>query len=123
MAHTHAPVLVVDDTQDVRDGLTTLLRAEGYTVETAENGRDALAALYTGLRPCAIVLDLMMPVMGGEEFRQEQLNHPHFAHIPVIVFSGGADPHVAVHMQADAYLEKPVDMQRLMEVIRRFCRK
>lgn len=121
MAKTHLPVLVVDDDRDVRDGLKALLSADGYTVETAGNGRDALAALYAGLQPCAIVLDLDMPVMGGSEFRQEQLNHPQFAHIPVILFSAEADPQVAVHLRADAYIEKPADISQLVKLVERFC--
>lgn len=122
MAPAHPTVLVVDDHEDVRDALKTLLRAEGYAVETAENGREALAALYGGLQPWVIILDLMMPVMGGFEFRQEQLNHPQFAQIPVIVFSSMDDPH-AGHLGADAYLQKPADSDRLLALLRKHCLK
>jgi CheY-like chemotaxis protein len=119
---SHRPVLVVDDNADVREGLALLLRAEGFTVETADNGRAALAALYAGVEPCAIVLDLDMPVMGGKAFRQEQLNHPRFAHIPVIVLSGESDPQVTLHMQANATAIKPVEMPQLLALVEQFCR-
>lgn len=58
-------VLIVDDDATIRDGLAAVLELEGFGVSCAENGRAALAQLGAGLRPDAIVLDLVMPVMDG----------------------------------------------------------
>lgn len=122
MLRAHPTVLVVDDHQDVRESLQALLRAEGYAVEIAEHGREALAKLYAGLRPCVIVLDLAMPVMGGIEFRAEQLHHPEFADIPVIVLSAQNGVHQIVEqLHPDAYLQKPVPPDQLMALVRKHC--
>src|SRR5262245_24891409 len=85
------PVLVVENDADLRDRLRILLHQEGFAVETATDGRDALDQLEAGLRPCVIVMDLMMPVMNGFEFRSEQLKDPTLARIPVITYSGIGD--------------------------------
>jgi CheY-like chemotaxis protein len=117
-------VLVIDDHADVRESLDALLRSEGFAVETAENGREALDKLHGGLRPGAILLDLMMPVMDGVEFRQEQLRHPDLAHIPVIVVSSTDRTLRTVgRLQPHAYLQKPVSPEQLVAVLRQHCLK
>src|SRR5215510_8699670 len=64
-------VLVVDDDQDIRDALCELLRDEGYEAIAVANGEEALTYLKGGNLPCVILLDLMMPVMDGWEFRRQ----------------------------------------------------
>jgi CheY-like chemotaxis protein len=68
-----------------------VLRYEGYSVAAAANGREAIDHLRERGRPCVILLDLMMPIMDGWQFRAEQLRDPGLAPIPVIVISAGAD--------------------------------
>jgi two-component system chemotaxis response regulator CheY len=124
MVHVHPTILLIDDQVDVRDGMEELLRLEGYTVETAGNGREALTKLYNGLRPCVILMDLMMPVMTGYEFRQEQLRHPEFSGIPIIVYSGITDVRANAHqLEAAAYAGKPIEPDRLMALVRQHCLK
>ena len=109
---------------DLRDGMEELLRHEGYTVETAADGREALNKLYRGLRPCVILMDLMMPVMTGFEFRQEQMRHPEFSGIPIVVYSGVTDVHEnARQLQATAYAGKPVEPATLIALVRQHCLK
>lgn len=115
-------ILVVDDHADIRDGMRHLLETEGYGVETATNGREALALLFGGLHPCAIVMDMMMPVMNGFEFRQEQLLHPSIAGIPFIAYSAVFDVAThAQHLHANAYVEKPIELQHVLSLIRQHC--
>jgi CheY-like chemotaxis protein len=119
------PILVVEDEPDVRDALTVLLESEGYEVAAAAEGREALgrlrAAHHPG-RPRLILLDLMMPVMDGFEFRVQQLQDPEIADIPVIVFSGGGDlDRKAGLLAPDAWVAKPVDPPRLLALVRRRC--
>lgn len=124
MVHVHPTLLLIDDHIDSRDALEELLRREGYTVETAGDGRQALNKLYNGLRPCLILMDLMMPVMTGFEFRQEQMRHPEFSGIPIIVYSGVTDVRQnAEQLEAAAYAEKPVAPDRLMTLVRQHCLK
>lgn len=115
-------VFVIEDHEDLREGFRIALMLAGYAVEVAVNGRDALAKLYAGLRPRLILLDLMMPVMNGFEFRQAQLADSDLASIPVIVYSGVTDPReTAQQLHADAYVHKPTDVEQMAALARQLC--
>lgn len=117
-------ILVIDDNPDLRDGLRVALSQEGYTVETAVNGRDALSRLYGGMRPGLIIMDLMMPVMNGFEFREAQLADARLADIPLIAYSGVTDPsETAQQLRAVAYVHKPTEVGQLAALVRQFCPK
>ena len=105
-------VLIVDDDDDVRDGIRDILVDEGFGVAVARDGADALSQLRAGLRADVIVLDAMMPVMGGAEFREVQLKDAGLASIPVIMCSADlrADlPGPRVHA-----LAKPFGLNQLL---------
>lgn len=116
-------VLIVDDDQGVRSLLVDIVEDEGYIPVPVANGRDALAQLTSGSpRPSLILLDLNMPVMSGWEFRAAQQSDPAIADIPVVVLS--ADRSVlqgAVTINAVDYLPKPIDFDRLLALLQRFC--
>jgi CheY-like chemotaxis protein len=116
-----ATVLIVEDDPDTREMLGRFLELEGYTVETAENGKRAIERLGAGVGACVILLDLMMPVMDGWQFRQEQIRDASLAGIPVIVVSAaGRERLEKIH--ANAYLSKPVDLDELLGCVTQFCR-
>lgn len=113
------PVLLVEDNADVRAGMVEWLQAEGFRVVAAENGRDALAQLRAGLKPALIVLDLMMPVMDGIEFREEQLNDAALADIPVVICSARYDvDSCATRLSAVGSFRKGSDPETLIRLIR-----
>jgi CheY-like chemotaxis protein len=115
-------ILVVDDDPDIRDTLLDVLTSEGYVVASAENGREALHVAQKE-RPGLILLDMMMPVMDGWEFRDEQRRRPELASIPVIVVSASATCHAdAVSMGAAACMQKPLDLEELLVALTRLCR-
>src|SRR5438128_8871587 len=87
LAPVQCPVLIVEDDADLRDMMAQLLTIEGFSATTVANGREALDYLTRGDRPDVILLDLMMPVMDGWEFRRTQLADPALADVPVIVLS------------------------------------
>lgn len=128
-AHEHrgarAPgyVLVVDDDVAIREALEAVLEDEGYAVQGAANGREALKILRSGTgAPAVILLDLMMPVMNGWEFRAEQQGDPNLAPIPVVVLSADRDIAAkAAALQAPAYLAKPVNLDVLLDTVRGYC--
>lgn len=121
--HT-APILVVEDSVEVRRSLEWLLSVEGYTVVTAINGADALRKLHAGLRPCIILLDLQMPEMDGFEFRRLQLQDPQVESIPIIIYADMVDPQtVAKQLKAAAYVQKPFDLDALLAVVAAHCDK
>jgi CheY-like chemotaxis protein len=116
----HKNVMVVDDDEDIRESIADVLRECGYEVECAMNGRDAMSKLRGGVRPSVILLDLMMPVMDGWQFRAEQVEDPRLAGIPVIVISAaGANP--GVPEGTCAYLRKPFNLKDLLREIERWA--
>lgn len=123
-AASRKPVLVVDDDPDILEVIRIALEAEGFAVVLAANGREALSRLHEGMTPCVILLDLMMPVMDGWEFRDVQAKDPSFARIPVVVFSAGGRQTVsaaAAALQATDYLTKPLDLDVLVVTVGRYC--
>jgi CheY-like chemotaxis protein len=116
-------ILIVDDDTAIREILAEILADEGYRVETAQNGEDALHCLRSGGAFCLVLLDLMMPVMDGWEFRRLQRDDPMLNCIPVIVFSGADNLEQQVQdLSVDAYLEKPIEADRLLKCIGKYCR-
>ncbi len=113
-------VFIVEDDPDTREMFCLFLELEGYRVEAAENGKLALERLGAGVGPCVILLDLMMPVMDGWQFRQEQTRNAALAGIPVIVVSAAGKDRIE-RIQADAYLSKPVDLDELLGCVNQFC--
>jgi CheY-like chemotaxis protein len=111
-------MLVVEDEENIRESVAALLEVEGYEVETADNGAQALAFLKNGPPVSLIFLDLMMPQMDGWAFRARQLNQPELQDIPVVVLSGARriEKEVA-NLEPAAVLRKPVSIQELLEVI------
>ena len=117
----HCPVLIVEDDADLRDMMAQLLNLEGFNAATVANGREALEYLQDSDRPDVILLDLMMPVMDGWEFRRRQQADPSVSGVPVIVLSA-LDPTRAADVNANAFLKKPLDFDRLLALVRSYCR-
>ncbi len=127
MSTSAGNVLIVEDDRETRDMIADLLVTAGFYAVGAEDGLEALHLLRT-LRhrapetPCLVLLYLTMPRLGGNEFRRAQLGDPTVANVPVAVMSG-AD-HLeqrAAAMGAVATLAKPLDIDVLMEVVKRYC--
>ena len=115
-------ILIVEDDSDLREALSEVLRDEGYTVEMAADGREALDHLRRQSRPSLILLDLTMPVMNGWQFRDEQRQDPDLSGIPVVVLS--ASDRLAEQMGAlgiSDYVRKPIELSRLLRLIERYC--
>ena len=116
-------MLVVDDQEAIRDTLQVALDDEGFTVECASNGREALD-LIGRWKPDVILLDLMMPVMDGWQFRVAQLQQDDLAAIPTVVCTARTDAEArAISMGAIAYLRKPLDFDYLLDLVEAHCPK
>jgi CheY-like chemotaxis protein len=116
-------VLLVDDDPAILNGLGDFLRDEGFAVVAASNGAEALACLRLGLRPDVILLDVMMPVMDGWDFRAEQLCDPASRAIPVVVISASGFSRDTIGAQLRAYdvFSKPLELERFIETLREVC--
>ena len=107
-------VLVVEDDDDIRSLLAELLEEEGYEVVSAADGRQGLDRAHER-PPDLILLDLMMPVMNGWEFREEQRRDPVLAGVPVVVVSAAA----RASIDASQVLTKPFSVDDLLEAVER----
>lgn len=110
-------VLLVEDDQDIREALTELLQDEGYLVDVATNGEEALEMLDRVARPSVILLDLVMPKMDGVEFL-DRVKGTHHAAIPVIVLSASATVKPPPGTPA---LMKPVALESVLAAVRAHC--
>jgi len=112
-------VLLVEDDAAIASSLAEALEEEGVKVATAANGREALQMLRGGLRPSAIVLDLMMPVMDGWDFRDAQLRDPALKDIPVVVVTATGFSAETIRMQFGkvGMLPKPVPYLDLLDML------
>jgi CheY-like chemotaxis protein len=108
-------VLLVDDDDDIRETFSILLEDEGYEVVPAPHGKAAWNALQGGLRPDVILLDLMMPVMTGQEMFDRLRSSP-LSNTPVVVITAGTD---AAPGPGAPILRKPIDMHDLLAAVSR----
>ena len=112
-------VLVVEDNPIIRQIISLTFLREGYRVATATNGRQAIDYLHDNPAPCMIVLDLNMPVMGGEEFLQCRGQDETLSAIPVLLCSGDAEeegPGLAA-VYGISYCPKPFKLDHLLRLI------
>lgn len=110
-------VMVVDDDAPLRESVCELLEEDGYRVLAAESGVAALERLRSAApKPDVILLDLMMPVMNGWQFREAQLRDPQLAGIPVVVMTANRDLR---GIPAEEVILKPVKLGKLLDVVRR----
>jgi len=109
-------VLVVEDDVAVRDALAQLLKDEGYEVSLAENGQAALDLLARAPAPNVIVLDLMMPIMDGWQFRGIQRGDPKLRDIPIVAISA-SEPKDTASLAAEVILRKPFESSALLSAV------
>ena len=117
------PVLIVEDDFEIRSTLCDVLSSEGYNVLGAENGKAALELLNkTENLPGLIIVDLMMPIMDGYEFRNKQLKDKRIASVPTVLFS--ADGQLINKAQAagiSEFIKKPIDLDDLYSLVKKYC--
>jgi CheY-like chemotaxis protein len=118
-------VLVVDDDRDLREALCGALEESGFTAVGVGDGRQALDYLESGATlPALILLDWMMPVMSGAEFREAQVADVRFAEIPVVVISAHAKADLfGVSLGVKSLLRKPFPLGELLSQVERYVPK
>ena len=117
---TPIAVLVVDDDEDVRVLLRIILEGCGYRVACASDGVEALQRLRDHSPPSLVVLDLMMPRLSGAELLDIMRADPDLRGIPVLILSGRvAAGETAIAHGASGLLLKPVELDQLIEAVRR----
>ena len=116
----HCAVLIVEDDADARQARVDLLTLEGYEVASAANGAEALEYLRTSPHPCVIMLDLIMPVMNGWEFRERLKQDPALSVIPVVAMTG-ANPRQTPPIDVAALFPKPLEIDAVMQTVAHYC--
>src|SRR5437762_5385370 len=115
-------VLIVEDDARIRNSMAEILELEGYEVGTAAHGQEALTYLRRHEAPSLILLDVVMPVMDGWEFRDLLLRDEKFAEIPVVVTSSISSSYgLKGHLHAVSYMEKPFNREQLLALVKRYC--
>jgi len=122
MAKTQG-ILVVDDDEDILALLCLVLEAEGYRPIPARDGLDALEKILNERDlPSLILLDIMMPRMGGEELVHVLSTSPRLSTIPIIIMSGDNNAREKTRAcRAQGCLVKPVDLDVLVSTVQHFA--
>lgn len=107
-------LLIVDDEVAILEALMDILEVEGYAVSTASNGAEGLASVGKS-RPDLILLDLMMPVMDGQEMLRRLKDDPSLRTIPVVVMSAGRVNKSDLH--GSHFLAKPFELDDLLDTV------
>lgn len=113
-------ILLVEDDPAIRDSLAECLAMEGYAVESAGDGAEALRRLGTPPRPDLVLADMVMPVMGGAELLRRIRAERALAGLPVVMMTAALPP--AGIPGANGYLAKPFEIEDLFAVVGRLCR-
>jgi CheY-like chemotaxis protein len=111
------PILVVDDDTSIREIIAEMLELEGYPVEQAANGAEALRRIEERV-PSLILLDMRMPILDGWGVARALSSRG--MHLPIVVLTAAQDPKSwAREVSAVAYLAKPFDDSDLFEIVQR----
>jgi two-component system response regulator CpxR len=116
------PILVVEDDRAIREALRNILQIEGYEVEVAVNGREALDRLHAGPPPAMLIVDLYMPVLGGWELCRELGREPQLSALPVVIVSASDDVRGPLPLPQARLLPKPIRFELLLAEVERACR-
>lgn len=116
-------ILIIDDENDIRSALIEFLEDEGYTLAQAANGQAGLEYLRSNPRPKLVLVDYMMPVMGGEEFCLVCKNDAELKTIPIALLSAAcvADNKLQ-EMHLAGVIEKPIDIDKFLAFVEKHCR-
>ena len=113
-------VLIIEDDEAIRNVMQMGLEVEGYSADVAVNGKDALDLLSKNSHlPSLILLDLMMPIMNGWQFLEERKKDARLAAIPVVIVSAFAER--ATGLEYQGLLKKPVNLDQLLQTVRKYC--
>lgn len=116
-------VVVIEDDPDIRESIIDVLSGEGYSVHGYANGKAALEGLQGCKEPCIILLDLMMPVMNGQEFlAARKTAGDKLMAIPVVIVSAYVDT-VRNEDGVIGYVKKPIDIDLLLNLVEQKCRE
>jgi CheY-like chemotaxis protein len=117
-------VIVLEDDAEIRDSIVEVLLEDGFEARGFTNGAEALDYLRSGGAASMILLDVMMPIMDGVEFRRKIEEDPSLAAIPVVLLTAAGDAQRrAAAMRVSGGLNKPVRIDALLSIVESHCRR
>ncbi len=122
MANDPPTILVVDDEQSYRDALSVALQREGFIVETAADGPEAIAK-FDATRPALVLLDVMLPQMSGIDVCREIRSRSQVPIVMVTARNAEIDAVVGLEIGADDYITKPFRLRELVARVRAALRR
>ena len=119
----HQTIFIIEDDTDLRETMKELLEIEGFTVATAENGREGMKLIERNGKPCLILLDMMMPVMNGWEFLETMQRDQQalLAKTRVAIVSAAVEMADLQQQYGCSVLKKPVNVDRLFALAHAAC--
>ena len=125
MANPNCPkIFIVEYDAAIRQAFVEILEQEGYGVESFSDGQQAIDRLYATPEPCLILLDMLMPVMNGEEFMEHFHKLPAtILPIPVFLVSATSNASQSGRIGCKGFMKKPVDLEALLLIVGKFCEK
>jgi two-component system alkaline phosphatase synthesis response regulator PhoP len=125
-----AKILLVDDDPDFVASTKTVLESNSYEVIVADNGNDGIKKAKE-VKPDLIILDVIMPVKDGFAAAEQFKKDPQLSKIPIIMLTSFSSKHgessipvsAGYALEAEDYLEKPIEPQELIKVVEKYIRK
>jgi len=125
MSEKGQSILIVDDSNTNLVLLEAVLEEKGWTIQTARSARQAMKMIQAE-KPGLILLDLLMPVVDGQQMLNELKSDNQLKDIPVIMVSAVNDPEISekcLEKGAAYYMTKPVKIERLIELTEKFLKQ
>lgn len=114
-------ILIVEDDISIRELLVEILEDQGYQVSSSVNGSEGIKAIESSL-PDLILMDVMMPVMDGYQFRKELMLNPEWSHIPIVAMSAQEQTRKKlVDHGITNFINKPFELDHLIETVKSFA--
>jgi CheY-like chemotaxis protein len=112
-------VLLVEDDLDISESIQAILEEENYQVQCKFNGKEAMEYLMNAeVEPSLILLDVMMPLMNGYQFREAQLKNSRISNIPTIILSASNELQNGEQFHFTDFIKKPLDVETLLDAIK-----
>lgn len=118
-------ILVIEDEKEMADIIIQILEREGYEVDVAHDGQDGLNKIKT-TKPDMVLLDIILPKLDGRDLLKKIKEDKDTKDIPVLILSGKTeqwDREIGLELGAEEYIEKPLDVLKLLRQIRRILSK
>ena len=118
-------ILVIEDEKNMADLVVQVLQKEGYEVDAAYDGEEGLNKIKA-TKPDIVLLDIVLPKLDGRDLLKKAKQDEDIKHIPIVVLSGRSeqwDRDIGLELGADEYIEKPLEIVKLLRQIKNVLKK